>query len=164
VAALRDTLDPLEERAARLAPPADRRRLVAIAVWLALALGLVVVRFPQSFADANRTARANASLDLVDRAIGGGNSVVPDQGLLLEARARIPPDETFRVALGERQTGWSDLTAPFAETFATFFLLPRRTDPDAEWILCFACERAEFPAADAVWEGEYGLSLLRGEQ
>ena len=60
-------------------------------MWLALALGLVVVRYPQWFADANRTARANASLDLVDRAIGGGNSVVPDQGLLLEARGRIPP-------------------------------------------------------------------------
>lgn len=129
-----------------------------------VALGVVVVRLPETFDDANRTARANASLDLVDRAIAGGNSVIPDQGLLLEARGRIPTDETFRVALGEPQTGWTDLTAPFAETFATYFLLPRRTDPDARWILCFACDRTEFPGADAVWEGAYGLSILRGER
>lgn len=146
-----------------MAPTADRVRLVAMAVWLVVALGVVAVRFPDTFGDANRTARANASLDLVDRELGAGNSVVPDQSLLLEARGWIPPRGTFRVAIGERQEGWTDLTAPFAETYATYFLLPRRTEPDALWILCFACDRAEFPAATAVWEGEGGLSLLRGE-
>lgn len=128
-----------------------------------LALGVVVVRYPDTFESANRTARTNASLDLIDRSLGGGNSVFPDQGLMVEARSRIPPRDTFRVALGEPQDGWTDLTAPFAETFATSFLLPRRSDPDALWILCLACDRAEFPAADAVWEGEAGLALLRGE-
>lgn len=123
-----------------------------------------MLRYPDTFGDANATARANASLDLLDRELGGGNSVVPDQRLLIEARGRIPVDGTFRVALGERQPGWSDLTAPFAETFARYFLLPRRADPDAGWILCFACDRGEFPAADAVWEGEHELSLLRGER
>ena len=142
----------------------DTLRLIGIGLWLAVALGVVAVRFPQSFDDANRTARTNASLDLIDRSLGGGNSVIPDQGLMIEARGRIPPGDTFRVALGEPQTGWSELTAPFTETFATSFLLPRRSDPDALWILCLACDRAEFPNADAVWEGEAGLALLRGEQ
>jgi len=154
----------VQERAVNEPPAADRVRLVAIAVWLVVALGVIAVRFPDAFGDANRTARANAALDLVDRELGAGNSVVPDQALLLEARAWIPRRGTFRVAVGERQDGWTDLTAPFAETYATYFLLPRRTEPDAVWILCFACDRAEFPAADAVWEGENGLSLLRGER
>ncbi len=125
---------------------------------------MIAVRFPQAFRDANETARANASLDLVDRELGGGNSVFPDQDLMIEARGRIPVDGAFRVAVGERQSGWSDLTAPFAETYARYYLLPRRADPDGSWILCLACDRAEFPAADAVWEGESGLSLLRAEQ
>ena len=139
-------------------------RLTAVACWLVLALGIIAVRYPDAFRDANATARANASLDVVDRQLGGGNSVLPDQGLMLEARGHIPVDGRFRVAVGERRPEWSDLTAPFAETYARYFLLPRRADPDGEWILCLGCDRAEFPAADAVWEGEAGLSLLRAEQ
>ena len=33
-----------------------------------------------------------------------------------------------------------------------YFLLPRRTDPGAPWILCFACDRRAYPDAEAVWE------------
>ena len=88
-------------------------RLTAVACWLVLALGIVAVRYPDAFRDANATARANASLDVVDRELGGGNSVLPDQGLMLEARGHIPVDGRFRVAVGERRPEWSDLTAPF---------------------------------------------------
>ena len=125
---------------------------------------MIVLGYPDTFRDANEAARANAALDVVDRELGGGNSVVPDQGLMLEARGWIPADGTFRVAVGPRQPGWSDLTETFTETYARYFLLPRRPDPDAPWILCLACDRAAFPGADAVWEGEDGLSLLRDEQ
>ena len=142
----------------------DRRRLAAIGVWLALVLAVIAVRYPDAFRAANDTARANAALDLVDRTLGGGNSVFPDQGLMLEARGRIPPDGTFQVAVGGQQPGWTDLTATYAETYARYFLLPRRAEPGAGWILCLACDRAAFPGADAVWEGEAGLSLLRAEQ
>jgi hypothetical protein len=136
-------------------------RGLVIAYWLGVVLVAIVVRYPDTFRDANETARANASLDLIDRELGGGNSVVPDQGLMIEARGRIPPDETFAVAVGERQEGWTDLTATFAETYARYFLLPRRAGPDAPWILCFACNRAASPGAEAVWEGEDGLAILR---
>jgi len=142
----------------------DRLRLAAIGVWLALVLAVIAVRYPDAFRDANDTARANAALDLVDRTLGGGNSVWPDQGLMLEARGRIPPDGTFQVAVGGPQPGWTDLTATYAETFARYFLLPRRVEQGADWILCVACDRAAFPDADAVWEGEAGLSLLHAEQ
>ena len=85
----------------------------------------------------------------------------PPKGLMIEARGRIPPDETFAVAVGERQEGWTDLTAAFAESYGRYFLLPRRAAPDAPWILCRACDRGVYPGAEPVWEGEDGLALLR---
>ena len=139
----------------------DRLRLAGIACWLVLALAVVLLRYPDAFESANDTARANAALDLADRVLGGGNSVFPDQGLMLEARDRIPRDGRFQVAVGEPQAGWTDLTETYAETYARYFLLPRRDEPDADWILCLACDVAGFPGAEAVWEGTDGLSLLR---
>jgi len=100
-------------------------------------------------------------VDLLDRKVGGGNSVIPDQDVLFEALGRIPADETFAVAVGEPQQGWTDLTATYAETFLRYFLLPRRVDPEARWIICFACDRQAIPGARAVWEGEDGIAILR---
>jgi hypothetical protein len=131
-----------------------------IAYCVAVMLVAIVVLYPDAFRDANRSARANARLDLLDREFGGGNSVIPDQGLLVEAKGLIPEDGTFAVAVGERQPGWTDLTAPFAETYSRYFLLPRRAAPDAPWILCFACDRAAYPGATVAWEGDDGLSIL----
>jgi hypothetical protein len=134
---------------------------MVIAYCAAVMLVAIVVLYPDAFREANESARANARLDLLDREFGGGNSVIPDQGLLVEARGRIPEDGTFAVAVGERQPGWTDLTATFAETYSRFFLLPRRAAGDAPWILCFACDRSAYPGAEVVWEGDDGLSILR---
>jgi len=68
--------------------------------------------YPHAFADANRSARANARLDNIDRALGGGNSVLPAQAIAMEARGRIPEDGTFAVSVGPRQPGWSVLAIP----------------------------------------------------
>ncbi len=121
----------------------------------------LVVRYPAAFEDANETARANAALDAVDRAVGAGSSVFPDQRLLVEARGLIPPDESFAVAIGDPQPSWTELTAPSAESFLRSFLLPRRLEPDAAWIVCLACDRGAYTGAEAVWEGDDGLSILR---
>jgi hypothetical protein len=131
-----------------------------IAYCVAVMVVAIVVRYPDTFRSANDAARQNARLDLFDRQFGGGNSVIPDQGLLVEARARIPTDGTFAVSVGDRQPGWTDLTAPFAETYSRYFLLPRRPASDARWILCFGCDRASYPGATVAWEGDDGLSLL----
>lgn len=126
--------------------------LVAL-VWL----------YPQAFADANRTARANARLDQVDRELGGGNSVLPAQAIATESRGWIPEDETFTVAVGEPRASWSELAIPDTlENYMRYFLLPRRSSPDAAWILCFACDRGAYPGAAPVWEDvEEGLAILR---
>lgn len=127
---------------------------------VAVILVAVAVRYPAAFREANDTARANAALDLVDRAVGAGNSVFPDQRLLVEARGLIPPDESFAVAAGDPQPGWTDLTAGSAEPFLRYFLLPRRDEPDARWIVCLGCDRSAYPGTEVAWEGDNGLSIL----
>jgi hypothetical protein len=119
--------------------------------------------YPRAFNDANRAARANARLDNIDRALGGGNSVLPAQAIAIEARGRIPARGTFVVAVGPRQPGWSVLADPASvENYMRYFLLPRKTDPDAPWILCFACDRGAYPDAQPVWEDtEQGLAILK---
>lgn len=144
----------------RLVRDAGIHRLV-VACWLLAVLAALVVRYPDALRQANQTARENAKLDLLDREIGGGNSVIPDQSLLFEARARIPAGGTFAVAMGDPRKGWTDLTATYAETFLRYFLLPRRVDPDASWVLCFACDRSAFPGATLVWKGDDGLSIVK---
>jgi hypothetical protein len=134
-----------------------------VAFCVAVVLVALAVRYPDAFHDANETARANAALDLIDRDVGAGNSVFPDQALLVEARGLIPPEESFAVAVGAPQPGWTELTAASAEPFLRSFLLPRRLDPEARWIVCVGCDRSAYPGADAVWEGDDGLSILRRE-
>ncbi len=137
------------------------RRLV-VAFVVAITIGASAFRYPDAFGDANDTARANAALDYVDREIGGGNSVLPDQAVAIEARGRISMDGTFDVDVGERQEGWSELATPEAiETYLRFFLLPRRPSDGAQWILCFACDRGRYPGAAVVWEDEEGVAILR---
>lgn len=138
------------------------RRLVVV-FCIAVCVVALVVRYPDVFRDANDTARKNAALDLVDRAVGAGNSVFPDQRLLVEARGLIPPGESFAVAVGDPQPGWTELTAGSAELFLRSYLLPRRLDPNGAWIVCLACDRDAYPGASAVWEGDDGLSILRRE-
>jgi hypothetical protein len=127
--------------------------MVVAVVWL----------YPKALVQANRTARANVQLDNVDRQLGGGNSVLPDQAIAIEARGRIPTHGTFAVAVGPRQPEWSVLADPGSlENYMRYFLLPRRINPSAPWILCFACDRSAFPGAQPVWEGSAeGLAILR---
>ena len=119
--------------------------------------------YPQAFAEANRTARANAALDQLDRELGGGNSVLPAQSIAIEARGHIPERDTFTLAVGEPRESWSELAIPDSlENYMRYFLLPRRTSTEAPWILCFACDRSAYPDAELVWEDdEEGLAILR---
>ena len=119
--------------------------------------------YPGAFGNAGETARANARLDAVDRELGGGNSVLPAQAIAVEARGRIPGEGTFTVAVGPTQPGWSSLAIPATlENYMRYFLLPRKTDPAAPWILCFACDPGAYPGAQVVWEDtDQRLSILK---
>ena len=129
---------------------------------VAVTVGAVVVLWPEAFADVNQSAGANAALDYVDRQMGGGNSVLPDPAIVIEAQGRIHADETFLVAVGDPKENWSELsTADAIASFMRYVLLPRRESGDAPWILCFACDRGAYPGAHPVWVDEEGLSILR---
>lgn len=131
-------------------PDALPRLVVVFCVGVTLAA--LAWLYPREFADANHESRANAALDHIDRELGGGNSVLPAQAIAIEARARIPEGETFTVAVGEPREGWSELAIPDTlENYMRYFLLPRRTNPDAPWILCFACDRSAYPDAQPLW-------------
>jgi hypothetical protein len=138
---------------------ATRRLVVAFCVVTTLVA--LAVRYPAALHDANETAKANAALDLVDRTVGAGSSVFPDQSLLVEAGGLIPANDSFAVAAGNPRPGWTELTAGSAEPFLRYFLLPRRLDPKAPWIVCIGCDRSVYSSVMTVWEGDNGLSILR---
>ena len=62
-----------------LSSPRSTRQLVVV-FCVAVTVVAVVVRYPEAFRAVNDTARANAALDYLDRQVGAGNSVLPDQG------------------------------------------------------------------------------------
>ncbi len=133
---------------------------VAACVGIAVVLGLAyLVRAVDRLGE---TAGANAAANYDDREFAGGNSVVVDKRALYQVRALIPEDGTFRVVAGPGVDGATELTEPFIEHFARYFLMPRRPSADAEWILCYGCDAASLERpADVVWDNEAGISILR---
>ena len=61
-----------------------------------------------------------------DREIAGGNGVVDDQQAVYEARARIPSDATYHVAVSDDFEAESVLTVPYVTNYFEYFLMPRR--------------------------------------
>jgi len=144
---------------ALLASPASARRLGVLAC-VGVLVGALVQQYPGAVRDAVDRAASNAALSAEDREFAGGNSVVADQGGLLEARLKIPTDGSYVVSVGTPVEGWSELTAPFIGWFARYFLLPRRQLEGAPFVLCYACDTAAHPGFEEVWRGYDGISIL----
>jgi hypothetical protein len=126
-----------------------------------LAAIAALIRYPQAVSELGDRARDNAALSYADREVGGGNSVLPTQEIVYQARTRIPEDGTYEVAVGGPAEGWTELTGDHAAGFALSFLLPRRQVPGAPWLLCFDCDLAE--GGEVVWRGEGNVSIVRRE-
>lgn len=136
------------------------RKGVVVCVVLIVALGLVY--FARAFDRLDDAGSTYSSMNYDDREFGGGNSLVVDKRALYEARALIPDDGRYRVVAGPGVEGATDLTEPYIDQFARSFLMPRRPDPDAEWILCYGCEPSSLEsAADVVWDNGAGISILK---
>jgi len=130
--------------------------LVAVAT-LAGALSL-----PSTMRDLGEAAARNSALSFADREIAGGNALVADQSAVYQARARIPEDGTYHVAVGPGYTGGSELTVPFVESYYRYFLMPRRPAEDAPWIVCYGCDLRQYgPRAKVVWEDDEGIAIVR---
>jgi hypothetical protein len=120
----------------------------------------VAVRYPAAISELSDTARRNAEQSYTDREIAGGNAALPSQRSMYEARARIPSDAAYAVAVGGRLEDWPPLAPDHTFTYAHYFLAPRLESADADWVLCFNCELDRYPGR-VVWRDDDGNALIR---
>ncbi len=141
-------------------PQGIARLGVVLCTAVALAFGLVY--FVKAVDRLGDTARTNAAQNYDDREFAGGNAVVVGNRALYEARALIPEDETYRVIAGPGVEGATELTAPFIDHYARYFLMPRRPSPEARWVICYGCDRSELgDGFEVVLEDEAGILVGR---
>lgn len=130
---------------------------------VAVALVAAIIALPDLLRDAGSAAQANDAQSYADREIAGGNGIVVDQEAAYAARALIPPDEGYHVAIDPDYDGGTDLTHDHLAGYFRYFLLPRRPrEGAARWIVCYGCNIAEYgPGAEVVWRGAEDISILR---
>jgi hypothetical protein len=136
---------------------------VAACVAVAIAFGLVY--FGRTVDRLGDDAETHAAENYDDREFAGGNAIVVDKRALYEARALIPEDGRYLLVPGPRVEGATELTEPYIDQYARYFLMPRRPDPDADWIICYGCDPAALGRpATVVWDGGAGISILEAAQ
>ena len=134
---------------------------LGVVLCTAVSLGFGIVYFGKAVDRLGDTARTNAAQNYDDREFAGGNDIVVDEGALLEARALVPEDETYRVATGPGVEGATELTDSI-EQYARYFLMPRRPADDARWIICYGCDRSQFgDSFDVLWDNGGGIAFGR---
>jgi hypothetical protein len=140
----------------------SRAARLGVVVSVLVAVGVGAVYLARAVDRLHEAAGTNAALNFDDREFGGGNSLVVDKRALYEARGVIPEDGRYRIVPGPRVGGATELTEPYIDQFARYFLMPRRPDADAEWILCYGCDPDQIEQeTDVVWDGGGGISILR---
>ena len=138
----------------------QRAARVGVVGCVIVAVLLGAVYFVKAVDALSDTASTNAAANFDDREFGGGNSLVADKSALYEARALIPDDQSYRVLTGSPVAGETELTQEFIDQFARYFLMPRRPDGDARWIICYGCDRSKLGPASVVWDNGGGISIL----
>ena len=124
-----------------------------VAVYLAVVAALGLVYFAKAVDRLGGEASRNAAANYDDRAFGGGNALV-DKEALNEARGRIPEHAAYRLLVGQDA---ADLA-----NYVRYFLMPRRPDPDASWVLCYDCGRAgPGNGIRVVWANHAGITIGR---
>jgi hypothetical protein len=128
-----------------------------VAACLAVVVGLGLVYLVKAVDRLGGDASGNAVMSFDDRAFGGGNALGVDKEALNEARGRIPAHGEYRLLVGP--------DAGDLRNFVRYFLMPRRPDPDASWVLCYGCDPTQLgDRLQVVWENDAGITLgrLRG--
>jgi hypothetical protein len=125
-----------------------------VAFWVAVTLVVGLVYFVKAVDRLGADAREHAALNYDDREFGGGNALGVDKGALTEARGRIPEHGTYRLVVGASATN--------VDHFARYFLMPRRPDPNARWVLCYGCDVSSLGAElHVVWQNDAGVAVGR---
>jgi hypothetical protein len=126
----------------------------AVVVCLTVVAALGLVYFVRAVERLGDSASENSAANYDDREFGGGNALGVDKQALLQARGRIPDRGTYRLLVGPNA---ADLL-----NYVRYFLMPRRPDPDASWVLCYGCDPAILGSElDVVWENDAGITLGR---
>lgn len=139
---------------------AGAARLGVVAL-VAIAVIAVIVSYPFVLGDIGDEASTSGSLSFSDREIAGGNGIVVDQAVVYAARALIPDDESYHVAVAPEYAGGGDLTRDHVASYFRYFLMPRRPVQGAGWIVCYGCDIAEYDDAEVLWQGPENISIVR---
>jgi len=135
---------------------------VGVVFLVAVTVVAAVIRLPSAIERLGDDANGNAHLSYTDREIAGGNGVVEDQLAAYEARARIPPDDTYHVAVSDEFQAKSSLTVPYVANYFHYFLVPRRQAEGAPWVVCYGCDLAAYGEdTQVVWTDGNGISIAR---
>jgi hypothetical protein len=138
---------------------------IGVAFLVATTVVAVVVAYPRVLDQFGDRAARNSALSYSDREIAGGNGLVVDQQAVYAARGLIPEDETYHVAVGEEYEGGSDLTPTYVGSYYRYFLLPRRPEDGASWIICYGCDPSGSGSdPKLLWEDGQGISIYRVER
>jgi len=142
-----------------------RKRLASgllVISCLVAALSVGAVHYVHALSQLGDTASSNSSLSFEDREIAGGNSIVVDQRAAYEARALIPATDAYRVAVGPNLREKTELTEAYVASWFTYFLMPRRPADDAQWVICYGCDRSTLRGTfETRWQDRKGISIGR---
>ena len=129
---------------------------------VAVALIAVAVTYPGVLRQAGRDAERNSELSYSDREIAGGNGLVADQIAVYAARGLIPESDSYKVVVDSGYERGGPETVQFVDSFYRYFLMPRRPQESAPWVICYGCDLAPYGSrAHVVWEGEDDVSIVR---
>ena len=135
---------------------------LGVVALVATAVIAVLVSYPFVLRDIGDEASISGSLSFSDREIAGGNGIVVDQAVVYAARALIPEDESYHVAVAPDYAGGTDLTRDHVASYFRYFLMPRRPVQGAAWIVCYGCDVAEYgDGAEVLWTGDERISIVR---
>ena len=138
---------------------------LGVVLTAAVALGYGLFYFVEAVDRLHDNARANSALNFDDREFAGGNALVGVNEPLYEARALIAENETYRIVAGPNVEGATELTEPYVDQFARYFLMPRRPSPEARWIICYGCDPATLGGdLEIVWRTEAGVLIARAPE
>ena len=135
-------------------------------VFLVLATTVaVLLRYPSVLRELEDSASRNSALSYSDREIAGGNGLVVDQTAAYAARALIPEDDAFNVVVDPEYASGSDLTVDYVASYYRYFLMPRRLQETAPWVICYGCDLGAYgSSAEVVWKGSDDISIVKVER
>jgi len=133
---------------------------LAAASCAVVAIAVLLHEVPHAVRTLGSEAHANASLSFADREIAGGNSILVDQLAAYAARGLIPPNEPFLVVTGSGLKETTPLTLQAISPWLSFFLMPRRQERGARWVVCYGCDPSKLNGTyRALWQDDKGISV-----